>query len=227
MSGASVTRYTSIDRRRSRAATPGRAGSQPSEPLAVLIRDLDLAPRQDLRLGDYDEIEPRQQLAVTEALSKQPFGTIAVDRPTHLARRRQPDPAEGPAVHGGDEDEERAVEPNPLAESLPEIGTPNEPLGRAEPRARWRGHPRSGPDPLAPLLAPPLEHEAAALGAHPHEEAVGPLPLAVVGLEGPFHGSRLWPRTSAPDGPRLPWAKVQVYSPLVFPVNPASRGGGS
>jgi hypothetical protein len=164
---------------------------------------------------------------VPEGLPQEALGPIAGHGPSDLARRGQADPAEGLAVHAGYENEERAVEPDSLAERLPEIGTPDEPLGRAQPRAGWRGHPWSGPDPLAPLLAPPLQYEAAALGAHAHEETVGPLPLPVVGLEGPFHGCRLWPRTSAPDGPRLPWAKVQVYSPLVFPVNPAPPRGVS
>jgi len=42
--------------------------------------------------------------------------------------------------------------------------------------------------PLAPLLAPPLQDQATALRPHPDQETVGALPLPVVGLEGPLHG---------------------------------------
>ena len=76
-----------------------------------------------------------------EGLAQEPLGPVAGHRAPDLARGGQADPAEGLAVHGGDEDEERAVEPDPLAERLAEIGTPDEPLGRAQPRAGWRGHP--------------------------------------------------------------------------------------
>ena len=122
--------------------------------------------------------------------------------------------------------EETAIEPDSLPKGLPELRTPDHPLGVAQPRAGRRRHSGSGPDPLAPLLTPSLEDQPAPLGAHPHQEAVRPLPLAVVRLEGPFHGwSSRAHGTQAPDGPRLPWAKAQVYSPLVFPVNRASSGG--
>ena len=61
----------------------------------------------------------------------------------------------------------------------------------------------SGPDPLATLLAAPLQDEPAALGPHPDQEAVRPLPLPVVRLKCPLHAESPWPGEARGATPRL------------------------
>src|SRR5438105_5343661 len=191
-----------MSRRRALAATPCRgARGEALEALAILTPDLPLRVAEDLGLGYQDQIVATDHLLLTEALSEEALGAIARHRPPHLARGGQAQPAVRAAVGDGHEDEERAVEADPLPEGPPELGAAAEPLGRAQPRPGRRRHPGSGPDPLPPLLPAPLEHKTATLGAHAHEESVRPLPLAVVGLEGPFHGDRPGPGRRAPDGP--------------------------
>jgi len=48
--------------------------------------------------------------------------------------------------------------------------------------------------------------------------------LRLFGWKVRFMAGRLGPGTQAPDGPRLPWAKVQVYTLLAFPVNSTRPG---
>jgi len=69
-------------------------------------------------------------------------------------------------------------------------GRPPEPEGAA---VAWDRPPASssapglGPDPLAALLAAPLQDQPTTLGPHPDQEAMGPLSLPVVGLKRPLH----------------------------------------
>jgi hypothetical protein len=60
-----------------------------------------------------------------------------------------------------------------------------------------RGEPptASRPEPLPTLLPTPLQHQPAALGAHPYQETMSPLTFPVVRLERPFHRSLLPFRT--------------------------------
>src|SRR5258706_2695620 len=186
--------------RRARAGTPRpAAGGETSEPVSVLTLDLWLCAPENLGLGDQYQVETGQGLELPEALAEKALGPIPGHGSSDLARGGQAQPAVGPPVHRRHHHEQRPVEADSLPKGLAELGTPDDPLGGAQPRSGRRPHPGSGSDPLPPLLAPPLEHEAAPLGAHAHEESVGPLPLAIVRLEGPFHGCWL-----GPTGPRPP-----------------------
>src|SRR5260221_12686231 len=186
--------------RRARAGTPRpAAGGETSEPVSVLTLDLWLCAPENLGLGDQYQVETGQGLELPEALAEKALGPIPGHGTSDLARGGQARPAVGPPVPRRHHHEQRPVEADSLPKGLAELGTPDDPLGGAQPRSGRRPHPGSGSDPLPPLLAPPLEHEAAPLGAHAHEESVGPLPLAIVRLEGPFHGCWL-----GPTGPRPP-----------------------
>src|SRR5712691_1129278 len=122
-------------RRRARAATAGRsARGEALEALPVLTIDLLLCCAQDFRLRYQDQIETGQDLLPAEALAQEALGAIARHRSAHLPRGRQTQPAIRPAICRGHQDEERAIEPHPLAEGLPELGAPGEPFGRAQPR---------------------------------------------------------------------------------------------
>src|SRR5438132_6591428 len=123
-----------MSRRRARAATPGRPSrGEALEALSVLTLDLPLCSAQDLGLRDQNQIETGQDLLLAEALAQEALGAIARDRPAHLPRGREPQPAIAPAVGGGHQDEERTVEPDPLAERPPELGATPQPLGRTQP----------------------------------------------------------------------------------------------
>src|SRR6185369_227261 len=185
--------------RRTRAATvvPPARGEAP-EAISVLTLDLGLRALQDLGLGNQDQVETGQRLEPAETLAQNAFRPVPGHRAADLARRREAQPAVRASVCRRHHQEKTSVEADSLPKCLPELRPPDHPLGVAQPRAGRNRHSRSGPDPLPPLLTPSLEDEAAALGAHPHQEAVGPLPLAVVRLEGPFHGCRLGPRDRGP-----------------------------
>src|SRR5215468_11252857 len=99
--------------RRTRAAAPGRSSrGEALEALSVLTLDLPLRSAQDLRLGDQNQIKTRQDLLTAEAFPQDSLGAIACDRPAHLPRGREAQPAVRPAVGRGHQDEERAVEPH-------------------------------------------------------------------------------------------------------------------
>jgi hypothetical protein len=86
-------------------------------------------------------------------------------------------------------------------------------------------------DSLAPLLAASLEDEPATLGPHPDQEAVGPLPLAIVRLERPLHGS--WCPWFLVASPSRPWTKLHSLrrrpplvnrAPFLGPRSPCFSG---
>lgn len=156
-------------------------------------------------------------LAAAEGFSEQPLGPAALDGRPHLAAGRQAQATEPPPVLHGDDHEEASVHPEAPAKNPPEVGRRVDPLAGAQGLPAVPHRRPSGADALAPLLAPPLQDQAAPLGSHANQEAMGPLSLAVVRLESPLHagcprpGGR--PRWAAPipdklQGYRARWAAV-------------------
>src|SRR5678815_3260096 len=169
--------------RRTRAVTvvPAARGEAP-EAISVLTLDLGLRALQNLGLGNQDQVETGQRLEPAEALAQNALGPIPGHRTADLARRREAQPAVRASVRRRNHQEKTPVEANSLPKRLPELRPPDHPLGVAQPRGGRGRRSRSGPDPLPPLLTPSLQDEAAALGAHPHQEAVGPLPVSYTHL---------------------------------------------
>src|SRR5882672_10944363 len=101
--------------RRARAAAPGgAAGGEASEAVSVLTLDLRLCALENLRLGDQHQVETGECLEPAEALPQNTLGPIPGHRASHLAGRRQTQPAVSTSVRGRDHQEERAVETDSL-----------------------------------------------------------------------------------------------------------------
>lgn len=162
---------------------------QASESRAVLSLDLRQLQFCDFLLGHEHQVQTAQRLAFvsTESLAEQPLRAVALGRPADTPSCRQPQTADTYPVLGRQKREESSVEPETLAEDPSEIGSAANPLCQC--KAGVRQGPPLRRNPPAPLLATPLQYEPAALGPHPDQEAVCPLPLSVIWLKRPLHDS--------------------------------------
>jgi hypothetical protein len=118
-------------------------------------------------------------------LADQTPGPVPRHRTSDLSAHGEAEPVVPARILYAHEDEERPRKTNPLLEDPTKLGARPEPHPGG--KGRFAAHRGSGSDALATLLPAPLQHEAAALGAHPHQESMGPLPTPIVGLERPLH----------------------------------------
>ena len=133
-------------------------------------------PRHD------DHVEARRDLVSTENFSNQSFSSVSLDRAPQLPGGRDAEPAEFP-VAGKDKNREAAPAYADAARvDQLEFGAPANPLARPKTSHR-EALLVADRQALPPLGAPTLQHEASVLGAHPHEEPVGPAAMTLVRLK--------------------------------------------
>ena len=169
---------------------PGLSAGQASEALSELTLQFLLRRADDVGLGDEDDvpIRPGPPRAAAERLPEAPLGGVPHDGAAHVLADGQAHAIVAEPVGEGDEHEEPPVEPDALAEHLPEGRCRRQPIPSRESRSRAVSHrTASGPDSLSALLTTPLQHQATPLGPHAHEESVGAVALPVVRLERPLH----------------------------------------
>jgi hypothetical protein len=171
-----------------RAPTLGDPPLESSEPVRELTVHLSLAAFTELTRGDhYEIVRPAacSREAATKPLPNQPASTVsrhcAADPPTH----GQAQAIVALGVLDGHEDEQWARQAHSLCKYVPKLGARPELHPRRE--RRPAAHRGSGPDALSAFLPPPLQHEPAPLGAHPHQEAMRLSSPTIVGLERPLH----------------------------------------
>src|SRR5438093_5587160 len=121
--------------RRARAGTlRPAAGGETSEAVSVLTLDLRLCALENLGLGDQYQVETGKGLELPEAFAENALGPIPGHGSSNPARGGQTQPAVGPPVQGRYHHEQRPVEADSQPKGLPELGTPDDPLGGAHPR---------------------------------------------------------------------------------------------
>ncbi len=192
---------------RGRRAPGAAAGEELAEAVSVLTVDLALRSSHDLGLRDEHEVEAAASpsRAPPEALAQQALGPVARSTapPSRRLTARPSRSCSAPLSAA----EATSTKSAPSTRFPPRRTRRNS----APRRSRWRGReaPPGGTaarlqaaEALAPLLAAPLQHEAAALGPHAHQEAVRPLPLPVVRLERPLHVDSSFAASGRPAGPR-------------------------
>jgi hypothetical protein len=163
-----------------------------------LTLDLGEGSSRDVGLREDEQVEGRTRQRrgePPEALAEETLRTVANDRVPDLAADRQTEPIARRPVRSDQEREQPSVEPCAASEHPVELRSGTQALRRSEARAHpsrpLAGLSRSGREALAALLTAPLQDELPALRAHPHEEAVRALALAIVRLERPLHGDPL------------------------------------
>ena len=174
--------------RRSRAPTLFDLPLEPSEAVGELKVHLSLFAFGERPSGQHHEVEPSAGRALApspKAFPKEPPGPVAQDRSPDPPTHGQAESIVAVRVLEGHEDEERPGQAHSLFEDPSELraGPELQPWGER----RLAAHRGSGSDALSALLPASLQHEATALGAHAHQEAVGLLPSTIVGLERPLH----------------------------------------
>src|SRR6266536_1647997 len=209
-----------MSRRSARAATSARSSrGEAPEALSVLTLDLLLAVDQDLALRDQHQVEPGKGLLAPEALPQETLGAVAGDRPSDLPRGGEAETAVRPAVGGSHHEEQWPVEPDPLPESLSEIRPADEPLGGAEPRPAGSLIRGQAPIRLRPFWRRRLSTRRPPLLRIRTRKPCVLLRLRLLGWKVRFMADRPGPKGPGPRWACLPWAKPQVYTTLLFPVN--------
>jgi hypothetical protein len=137
MSGAKVTRYTSISASRIRdmLSPPTAAVRQPRKPGAILVLDLAQAVLADLALGHEYEVQPEDRFALvpTEAFAEKSLRAVPLDGAADPPAGRQPHARDLQPVFNRQQGEEGTVQPKALPEGSPEVPGPLNPLPRPKP----------------------------------------------------------------------------------------------
>ena len=174
----------------SRRAPSPTAPGEASEAFPELTIHLGLCATRKIRPDHDDEVEARaaRGLLAAEALSQEATCPIPHHGASELSTRRDPETVLRPPVRQGDHHEQPALEtPAPLEGAVEVPAHAQTPLA-LEPLTHDPARlPNSGRQSLPTFLPPPLQHQTAALGPHPNQEPVGPLPLPVAGLKRPLH----------------------------------------
>jgi hypothetical protein len=191
-------------RRRSRRA-PRPIEIEPSDSFAELTIHLGLCPSDNIRPGHEHDVEAGsgRRCHPAEALPQETPGPVAHHGSSEFSPRRYAQSVLRLSVLKGDEHELASREAPAFPKHPVELRACAQPASTLQLQAHALvKRDTSDRQPLAPLLAPTLQDQATALGPHPDQEAVGALPLPVVGLERPLHADPLNP--GGPDaGSRL------------------------
>jgi len=101
---------------------------------AILAFHLDEGPAHDLALRNQHEVQAANHLALvsTETFAEEPLRPIALDGATHPPAYGEAQAPEVPRVFGGEEDEERPIEPEPLSEHLAKLWSAPDSLSGSE-----------------------------------------------------------------------------------------------
>jgi len=182
-------------RRRSRRA-PRPIEVEPPDSFTELTIHLGLCPPDNIRPGHEHDVEapPGRRRQPSEALPQEPPGAVAHHGSSQFSSCRYAQSVLRLSVLKSDEHELAPREAPALPKHPVELGACAQPASALQLQAHaLLMHDTSDRQPLAPFLAPPLQDQATALRPHPNQEAVGALPLPVVGLERPLHADPLNP----------------------------------
>lgn len=182
-------------RRRSRRA-PRPIAVEPSDSFTELTIHLGLCPSDNIRPGHEHDVEASsgRRSQPSEALPQKTPSPVAHHGSSEFSPCRYSQSVFRLSVLKSDEHELASREAPALPKHLVEFGACAQPASTLQLEAHALvTRDTSDRQPLAPLLAPPLQDKATALRPHPDQEAVGALPLPVVGLERPLHADPLNP----------------------------------
>lgn len=158
-----------------------RTASEPSAPLAestfkgdaVISFKSRQAGFKQLASRHHDDVEAGRDFVATKNLSYQSFRAISLDRAAQFLRGRD---SQAPDTLGVRQDEDGAVasvELGAVLVHLLKVRMAADPFGRSQPRVlRHLTLLAADGQTLASLCPAPLQHQAAVLRAHSHQEAV-------------------------------------------------------
>jgi len=160
--------------------------------------------------GNDDDVEAVWWSDTPEDLADSPLRPVALDGPAQPSGRRDAEPRRALAAGSNEHRQRSAVDLDSLIVDTPVLGTLPDPAVSPKRlihqefgdhhRAGMPGRSEAGLRRRETLAAPcpaAFQHQPARARTHPHQESVGPPPLAPIRLKCPFHSVfRGWPPAS-------------------------------